>query len=172
MVEIISEEGYPKNNQILARVDYFVDSPPEGGILIIGKDSKGREYRPKNKSPNKGLYELPSGKLYSVPEDENLAIFYPFNLNDRIGYPEILETKDFNDEFFSKFDLKLMDDSFRIIKLEKDVERTFKKIACWGVWELACLTEAGAVKNHFWGELHCERTDSLEKFLEKYRNEK
>ncbi len=170
MLEIISKEGYPKDNQIMARLDYFIGSNIEGGILIVGKDSQGREYRPRNKPPIIGSYTLPSGSNYSVPVGKTPAIFYPFELNAKLRYPEILETEQFDDEFFSKFDLQLMGESRERIKLEGDVERLFKEIACWGAWELACATEAGAVRNHFWGEMYRERTGSLEKFLEQYRD--
>jgi len=171
MVAIVSNQGYPNDNEVLARVDYFItDSPSEGGIIIIGKDSQGREYRPKHESAVRNSYTLPSGMSYSVPigsnpEKNHSAIYFPFGLRSRIGYPEILNVKDFDDEFFDKFDLTLMDDAMqRIFPLSAEVERVFKKIAIWGALELADL-----IGNHFWGEMYCERTTALEKFLERLR---
>ena len=170
MVAIVSNQGYPNDNKVLARVDYFISSPSEGGILIIGKDGQGREYEPKGKSAIRGSYTLPSGANYSVPIGSDLgknypAIFFSFELVSRLGYPDILNVKDFDDEFFDKFDLTLMDDAMqRIFPLSAEVERVFKKIAIWGVLELA-----GLIGNHFWGEMYCERTTALEKFLKRLR---
>ncbi len=60
MIAIRSEQGYPQDGQPLARVDYYIDSPSEGVILLIGKDGRGKEYRAK-KSFVSG-YKYPSGK--------------------------------------------------------------------------------------------------------------
>ncbi len=172
MVTIISDKGYPEDDQVLTRVDYYIKvSPSEGGILIVGKDSQGREYKPKNEPAVRSSYVLPSGAHYRVavgsdPEKNHPAIYFPFELNARLGYPEILDVKAFDDEFFSKFDLTLMDESMQKISLDAEVEGIFKEIAVWGAYELA-----GLVRNHFWGEMYRERTPALEKFLEAYRSE-
>jgi len=174
MVKIISDQGYPKDDGVLIRVDYYnTDSLCEGGILIVGKDSQGREYKPKIEPAVRSSYVLPSGTQYGVAvgsdsEKNHPAIYFPFQLDTRRWNPEIidgvLEAQNINDEFFDKFDLTLMDESMRSISLDAEVEGIFKEIAVLGAYELK-----GLVRNHFWGELYGERTPVLEKFLEAYR---
>ncbi len=171
---IMSEQGYPKADEVLAIVNYFITvSPCEGGILIVGKDSKGREYKPKTEPAVRSSYILPSGTQYGVPigsdpEKNHPAIHFPFRLDTRRWNPRIidgvLEEQDFDDEFFDKFILTLMDESKQGISLDGKVGRVFKGIAVWGAYELK-----GLVRNHFWGEMYHERTPAFEKFLETYR---
>lgn len=170
MVRIISEQGYPKDEQVIVRVDYYIKvSPCEGGILIVGKDSQGREYKPKNEPQNRGFYVLPSGTCYSVavgsdPEKNHPAIYFPFELQ-RHGEPK---STDPHDEFIKKFGLTLRDEAMQRIILDTEVEQIFKEIACWGAFELSEDTRVGKVSSHFWGEMYRERTPVLEKFLEAY----
>ena len=171
---IISEQGYPKADEVLARVDYYLTAfPCEGGILIVGKDINGRDYKPKTEPAVRSSYVLPSGTQYGVPvgsdpEKNHPAIHFPFQLETRHWNPRIidgtLEAQDFDDEFFDKFDLTLMDESMQRISLDEEVGRVFQEIAVWGAYELK-----GLVRNHFWGEMYRERTPVLEKFLEAYR---
>lgn len=171
---IRSDQGYPRDDELLTRVDYYITvSPCEGGILIVGKDSRGTEYKPKTEPAVRSFYVLPSGSQYSVPvgsdpEKNHLAIYFPFQLDTRRWNPKIsneaLEAQDFDDKFFDKFDLTLMDESKQRISLDTEVEGIFKKIAVWGAYELK-----GLVRNHFWGEMYLERTPALEKFLEAHR---
>ena len=173
---IMSKQGYPEADEVLTRVDYYITaSPCEGGILIVGKDSQGREYKPKTKHAVRSSYVLPSGTQYSVPvgsdpEKNHPAIHFPFQLDTRRWNPRTidgaLEEQDFDDKFFDNFDLTLMDESMRGISLDGEVGRVFKEIAVWGAYELK-----GLVRNHFWGEMYRERTPALEKFLEAYRSE-
>ncbi len=173
MVAIISKQGYPKDNEVLAIVNYFVGVPCEGGILIVGQDSQGREYNPRNEPQTGGCYVLPSGTIYTVaigsdPEKNHPAIYFSFQLDRQRWQPNIVGgvlKETFDDAFFSKFDLVLMDDARKAIHpLDAEVERAFKEIAVWGAYELA-----GSPKNHFWGEMYRERTPALEQFLEAYR---
>lgn len=192
MVKIISKRGYPKADEVLVIVDYYINaSPSEGGILIVGKDSQGREYKPKTEPAVRSFYVLPSGTrsyvfpsetqscvlfsgtLYSVavgsnPEKNHPAIHFPFQLETRRWNPRIiygtLEKQDFDDEFFDKFDLTLMNETRQRISLDGEVGWIFKEIAVWGAYELKI-----SGRNSFWGEMYRERTPALEKFLEDYR---
>jgi hypothetical protein len=175
MVNIISEQGYPKDNQILARVDYFIKARPcEGGILIIGKDSQRREYKPKNNPKVRDSYTLPSGLNYAVPrgrgpEENHPAIFFPFNLNCRLSSSEITAKADANEDFMEDLEMVIMDEYGKPISLDNSINNFFKFLACWAVLELADVTMQGVVRNHFWGEMYVPRNPDFEKFLEEYR---
>ncbi len=171
MVSIISRQGYPKSGQILARVEYFIRTPlSEGGILIIGKDSSGREYIPKHEQKTRGLFPLPSNSCYGVsmgsdPEKSFPCLYFPFQLKARHTYPNSVEEIDTDGEFQKNFEMTLMDDTMQVISpLESEVEDWFKFLACWGPYELD-----GKLSNHFWGEMYHEMTPPLEIFLENYR---
>ena len=174
MLYIISKEGYPKNNQILARVDYFIlEGHCSGGILIVGKDSQGIEYKPKGE-PRKCIYSMPQkGATYSIPIDNEMghpAIYFGFELKHNLSSQEIIDAnKEGYDKFLSKFDLTLMDESLHKISLDAEIEEFFKYIAAWGAFELAEDARLGKISNRFWGEIYRERTSALEKFLELYR---
>lgn len=171
---ILSEQGYPKDDQILARIDYFRGIASEGGIFIIGRDSNGREYKPKQGDGKRSLYKLPSDINFSVPIEVNSAsnypaIYFPFQLDSSRWQPKIidntLEKQSFDEEFFKKFDLTLMNESMQTIKLQGELESIFKQFAVYGAYELK-----GLVSNHFWGEMYKRRNTILEKFLDQYRN--
>lgn len=168
MVSIFSKAGFPKDNQLLFRVDYFIkQSPSEGGILVAGKDGAGHEYKPLVEHERDGTFVLPSGRRYSpssVGNNDYPAIFFPFELTARIRYPEIVEAEQ-NAEFFKRFDVSLFDGAMqKIPALDAEVEAVFKEVAVWGAFELA-----GQLRNHFWGEMYRTRTPALEAFLENYR---
>lgn len=171
MVKIISEQGYPDDDQVLVRVEYFIkESPSEGGILIVGKDGNGRVYLPKKYPEVRSSYTLPYGGTFGVPvgsdpEHNHPAIYFPFELR-RHDNPK---STDPDDVFLSKFDLSLMDDYMNRITLDETMDEFFKEIACWGPFELSEDTKCGKVSNHFWGEMYRERISSLEEFLEEYR---
>ena len=173
---IMSEQGYPENGEVLVRLDYYLDSPSDqGGILIVGKDSRGVEYKPKKSTAAEHSYVLPSGTIYTVPvgslpENNHPAIYFPFRLNRKRWEPEIadgvLQAPSFDDGFSGKFYLTLMDESMKEITLESELEKRFKKITVWGAYELT-----GLLRNHFGGEMYIETTPALEEFLEIYRGE-
>lgn len=114
MVKIMSNQGYPEDNEVLTRVDYFPKvTQSEGGILIVGKDSQGREYKPKNEPAVRSSYVLRPGKSYRVPigndpRENHPALFFPFELRHNLSCQEIVEAnKRGLEEFLSKFDLTL-----------------------------------------------------------------
>lgn len=105
MVKIISERGYPKDDELLFIVDHFRTIPCEGVFLIVGKDSQGREYKPKNEPAVRSSYILPSGVEHGVPvgsdpEKNHPAIYFPFQLNCRLSSSEIVAKADANEAFF------------------------------------------------------------------------
>jgi hypothetical protein len=176
MVTIISSQGYPQDTDILARVDYFKgQSVHEGGIFIIGKDSKGEEYVPKIKPDTNSFYHLPSGKIYSVPvgsdqKKQYPTIHFPFELRHNLSWQKIVKAnKAGYDTFLSKFNLTLMDENFQSIPLDPENEDFFKYVASWGAFELAEDARLGKISNYFYGERYNERTSALETFLEGYR---
>lgn len=172
MIAIRSEQGYPQDGQILARVDYFIDSPSEGVILLLGKDGMGEEYKAK-KTPEP-CYRYPSGRKLDLRYDRSGQASYPalsfgFQLNSSRWQPKIigdrLEDTEFNDDFYSKFDLKLMGEDMRPISFPNpEIEREFKTLAVWGAYELR-----GLPRNHFWGEMYLDRSPAWEEFLEEHR---
>lgn len=175
MVKIISEHGYPMDSELLVRVDYFIKARPcEGGILIVGKDSQGREYKPKNEPTVRSSYVLPSGVQYGVavgsdPEKNHPAIYFPFELNCRLSSSEIVAKADANEDFFDALDMKVRDDSGKPISLDESLDKLFKFVASYAVLELADITVQGGVRNHFWGEMYIPKASDIEKFLEAYR---
>ena len=101
-----------------------------GGYLLVGKDINGRDYKPKTEPAVRSSYVLPSGTQYGVPvgsdpEKNHPAIHFPFQLETRHWNPRIidgtLEAQDFDDEFFDKFDLTLMDESMQRISLDEKI---------------------------------------------------
>ena len=171
MVKIMSEQGYPKDGELLVRVDYFIK---EGGILIIGKDNQGREYKPKNEPAARNSYVLPSGVHYGVavgsdPEKNHPAVYFPFKINCRLSFSEIVAKADANEVFFDALDMKVMDDSGKPISLEERLDKLFKFVASYAVLELADIAVQGGVRNHFWGEMYIPNALDIEKFLEAYR---
>lgn len=175
MVAIISKEGYPKDNELFVRVDYFIKaSPSEGGILIIGRDSQGKEYKSKKESQEKCSFSLPSRTHYSVamgsnPKENHPAAYFPFELKCSLSSPEISAKADANEDFTDALDMKVMDESGKPISLDKDISNIFKFIASWAVLEIADTVRQGGVRNHFWGEMYIPKAPDIEKFLEVYR---
>lgn len=167
MVRIISEKGYPKTDEVVAIASYNINAfICEGGVLIVGRDSQGREYKPRTEPAVRSSYVLPSGEHYGVAigsdqEKNHPAIHFPFQTDTRRWNQKILdvtlEEKDFDDEFFDNFDLTLMNEAMQRISLDRAVGRIFKEIIVFGV------------KNYFWIEMYCKRTPALEDFLENYR---
>ncbi len=174
MVKIISEQGYPQDHELLIRIDYFIRArPSEGGILIVGKDSQGREYKPKHETTTNGSYLLPSGTQYSVAvgnEPENHpALYFPFQSNCGLTSSEIVAKADANEDFFDVLEMRVMDDSQKPISLCDGVDKLFKFVIGYAVLELADITVRGGVRNHFWGEINIPRTSEIEKLLGAYR---
>lgn len=174
MVKIISQQGYPQDDELLMRVDYFVRARPcEGGILIVGKDSQSREYKPKNETTLNGSYLLPSGTQYSVAvgnEQENHpALYFPFQLNCGLTSSEIVAKADADEDFFDALEMRVMDDFQKQISLSDGPDKLFKFVVGYAVLELADITVRGGVRNHFWGEIYIPRTSEIEKLLETYR---
>jgi len=175
MAKIMSKQGYPKDSELLVRVDYFIKPGPcEGGILIIGKDSQGREYKPKSEPTVRSSYVLPSKMHYSVPvgsdpERNHPAIYFAFELNCRLSSSEIVAKADADEDFFDALDMKVMDDSRKPISLEGSLDKLFKFIASYAVLELADITVQGGVRNHFWGEMYIPKAPDIEKLLEAHR---
>lgn len=168
-MKIISDRG-PSADEVIARLDiYAKGSPYEGGILFAGQDPHGAIYEPRTEPS--GSYRLPSDTLYSVAVGDTPAIHFGFELHSTLRYPDILTTKEFDDAFYDHFSIKVYDDTGTHIDLTSDSEMddNFKFVACWGVWELACDTEAGKVSNHFWGEMFLARKPQLAAFLEQFR---
>ena len=174
-MRIMSEQGYPKDGELLVSVDYFIKARPcEGGILIVGKDSQGREYKPKNEPAVRNSYVLPSGVQYGVavgsdPEKNHPAMYFPFELNCRLSSSEIAAKANANEDFFDALDMKVMDDSRKSIPLEESLDKLFKFIVSYAVLELADITVQGGVRNHFWGEMYIPNAPDIEKLLEAYR---
>ncbi|MBN2043158.1 MAG: hypothetical protein JW754_05125 [Candidatus Aenigmarchaeota archaeon] len=179
MVSIISEKGYPHDGKILTLLNYYERyiSVREGGVLIVGKDSQGKEFKPKNKPYVRSYYTLPSGSSYSVPvgsepKKNHPAIHFPFQLEYNLSTEEILEenkTEAESNNFMRKFNLTLMDESFHGIELNAQNEEWFKYLTIWGAFELAQDVVSGRVSNHFWGEMYHELTPELEEFLKDHR---
>ncbi len=172
MMAISSKQGYPNDDQLLIRVDYRLGIQPDGIILIVGKDSQGKEYRPR--TAQEGSYQYLSGGMVSVPHDlderKNYpALFFSFQLNSSRWQPKIvdgrLEETKFDDDFYRKFDFKLLDEKAQsIVFPDTETEMEFKELAVWGAYELHGLLAA-----HFWGEMYVHRDSTWEKFLEEYR---
>lgn len=165
-MKILSEHGYPRDDELLVRVDYYIGrSPNEGGILIVGKDSQGREYESKNEQES-DYYVLPSGLHYMDrgrgKEKDYPALFFPFQLTPR---PEEFDPDD-QDEFYRHYEFTLLDECMQKIPLDAKLERAFKELAIWAAWELH-----GALATHFWGETYGEREPYLERFLERFRKQ-
>ncbi len=173
MIAIRSEQGYPRDGQILASVDYVIGSPSEGAILLIGKDRQGREYGARKTTGTS--YKYPSGIELRIPRDGDKqknypALFFGFRLNSSRWQPKTtggwLEAPEFNDDFFSKFDLELMDENMQSVSVpDPEIEREFKMMAFWGRYELH-----GLLRNHFWGEMYFHRSPAWEKFLAEFEN--
>lgn len=178
MVKIISQQGYPQDGELLVHVDYFIkERPCEGGILIVGKDGQGIEYRPKSVPISRGSYRLPSGAQYSVavgdnPEKDYPAIFFPFELTCSLSSAEVAAKADANEDFFDALDMKVMDESREPIVLEESLVKLFKFFGTWAVLDLADATVQSAIRNHFWGEMYIPRAPDIESLLEQYRNGK
>jgi hypothetical protein len=167
MVILIS--GYPPENEILLRVYYFNDSIDnqslsEGGIFIIGKDSKGKEYTPK-KEAKCGIYHLPSHRTFYVEigsknEGDYPAIYFPFKLNSP---KKTLIENDRN--YFAQFKLILMNENMKKIpRINQEIEGILGP-------PVICSFYSSVLHNDecFIGELNHKRTFALEKFLEEYR---
>ncbi|MFH1508704.1 MAG: hypothetical protein ABIE68_00900 [bacterium] len=165
MLCIISDQGYPKDGNVMARVELYLDNPFEGGIMILGKDSQEKEFKPKHEPG--GSYALPSGKQFRVPVGNHSVLYFPFELNCSIGTQEIKKYEHIDDEFFRHFDLVLMDEFMERIELnDSEIERFFKKMVIWGRLELI-----GVLATHFWGEVYQERTPVVEEFLNRFRKQ-
>ena len=152
----------PTSNEILARVDFFVGRHGrEGGILFAAAEMAETE-------PTVSAQDctLPSGTKCSVPSGDLPAAFVAFELRGDLGYPEILKAE-FDAHFYSRFDITVYQGPGMPIELNSwpGVEQELKKLACWGVWELACDTAEGKTSSHFWGEMFLEKTPVLEEFL-------
>ena len=174
MVKIISKQGYPADHQLLIRIDYFIKPrPSEGGILIVGKDPQGREYKPKHEAIANGSYLLPSGTQYSVAlgnnEENHSALYFPFQLNCGLTSSEIVAKVDANEDFFDALEIRVMDDSRKPISLSDGVDKLFKFVVGYAVLELADFTVQGGVRNHFWGEIYIPKNQDIERLFETHR---
>ena len=173
----------PEVGQLAIKADFFVDhygfvERPyhrinEGGLLIVGKDSKGLEYRPKVGPISRGTYVLPSKYQYSVPvgsiEQDLPAIFFSYTLAHNFWMSEeVIDAYNDDEDFTGKFKLELFDGA-DLIPLEGNVERLFKKVTTECAAEFAESTANGNLVNHFQGVFNCRNNPELEEFLGKYR---
>lgn len=177
MVLIISNQGYPKDDELLYRIDYFaMGIPCEGGILIVGKDAQGREYKPKiNPDLKRHSYKTPRGSNYAIPigsdpAKNHPALSFPFLVNCKLSSAEVVAKADANESFSDELDMRVMDEYEKQLELENGISNLFKFLVSYAILELADVTVAGGIRNHFWGELYIPKTDEIEKFLELHRS--
>lgn len=171
-------DKYPEEGKIGIRVDHFICDGYEGSILIVGKDSKGCVYYPRNPDGTKNLavpssYQTCSKVHFSVPVGSDPEKNYPaLQFLYRISERE----RDFdmgrwmrdnpNGELRDKFMLMLFPDvdSPSIEIKDPKVNAFFKTLAVWPIVEMA-----GVLANGFFGELYVPRSSELEAFLEDFR---
>lgn len=173
-------DKYPEEGKLGIRVDHFIYEGHEGSILIVGKDSKGEVYYPRNPDGTKNIqvphsYETPSECCFSVPVGSDLeknypALQFPYRISKRteeFNLRRWLESNT-NENLLDNFMLQLFPavNSHSIEIKDCKVNKFFKTLAVWPLVELASID---APRNHFWGELYLPRIPELEVFLEDFR---
>ena len=168
MLAIHSNKGYPKDDQLLLRVDYFIgghqDFIGDGVFFVIGKDSKGIQYVPaKETDPSIG-FKTPNDMYFHISSGPHPVIHFPY----RFGFRDLdmLKKKKFKEEFFEEYvDLQLMDQDMNDIhEIDIKIKNVFMFLGCWAWDELRDV-----LANHFWGEMYTEKIPEWEVFLQKFR---